>query len=557
MMDTCDVFVLQSHEAPEASSFFAPVPSDAIDSLLSHYAVSRARLDEVVEMVQCEAFASVFGYFADGNATDQRGRLSLSLSCAQLFDKAGALGSLTAGFWSKALHLTDVLDYMPQQRRDEWHKSITNPLGIKAQPRRPWDTAPAQEWDVEPLPEFTEATVRGTIESLLSMRALFLAERVDGIFRGLSGDHVTNAPEGFRKRMILARALSSYGWVESHTAGLINDLRCVVAKFMGRDEPKFTASSSLLESLKHRWGQWVSCDGGALRVRLYRKGTAHLEVHPDMAYRLNQVLAHLHPSAIPAEFRTKPARRVKEFGLMARPLPFAVLETLGDLRPIKGRLHAREICTYGAMRSRHALEETRKVLQLIGGAQESNNVFLFDFPPDEIIEEIVLSGCVPDYRSHQFYPTPESLAQRVIELAEIGETHSCLEPSAGIGSLAKFMPLDRTLCVEISSTHAAILKAQGFAVAHADFLDWAATPGQSFSRIALNPPFSEGRWRAHLEAATKLLEPGGRLVAILPAGARSWQAPANLACTWHGPYANEFAATSVSVSVLVAERSSL
>lgn len=37
----------------------------------------------------------------------------------------------------------------------------------------------------------------------------------------------------------------------------------------------------------------------------------------------------------------------------------------------------------------------------------------------------------------------------------------------------------------------------------------------------MNPPFSEGRWRRHLEAAAGLLNRGGVLVAILPESARA------------------------------------
>lgn len=43
-------------------------------------------------------------------------------------------------------------------------------------------------------------------------------------------------------------------------------------------------------------------------MRLYKKGTAHLEINPEMAAKLNQVLTFLHPNAIPAEFRRKPVK---------------------------------------------------------------------------------------------------------------------------------------------------------------------------------------------------------------------------------------------------------
>src|SRR5262249_46435150 len=157
-----------------------------------------------------------------------------------LFQLDGAIAALNAAYWSKALGLTDVYDYMPQARRDEWNRSIKE----------------------HKTPDFTEEAVRPTILQLLASREQFLAERVDGIFRGLAGEHVTNAPEAFGKRMIIAHVLREYHFVEHRTCGLINDLRCVVAKFMGRDEPRYQSSSAVVEALKSRWGEWVSIDGG-------------------------------------------------------------------------------------------------------------------------------------------------------------------------------------------------------------------------------------------------------------------------------------------------------
>jgi hypothetical protein len=47
-----------------------------------------------------------------------------------------------------------------------------------------------------------------------------------------------------------------------------------------------------------------------VRIRIYRGvGTAHLEINPEIAYRLNGVLANLYPLAIPAQFRARPKSR--------------------------------------------------------------------------------------------------------------------------------------------------------------------------------------------------------------------------------------------------------
>ena len=125
---------------------------------------------------------------------------------------------------AKALNMTDVYEYMPNNRRTEWNEQI-----------REMKT-----------PDFDEETVRPTIMELLNSRQQFFAERVDGIFRALSGDHVTNRPEGFGKRMILARVFNEYGWTNHDMSGFIRDLRQVIAKFMGRDEPRWRVTDDAL-----------------------------------------------------------------------------------------------------------------------------------------------------------------------------------------------------------------------------------------------------------------------------------------------------------------------
>jgi hypothetical protein len=507
----------------EASEFFAPARTDLVDSLIGQYQSMRNRIDELAEMVTGE-IAGAISYFIEGNK-DTHSRYAPAVST--VFRKEGAVAALNAAYWSKALAMTDVLDCMPQARRDEWNKSITE---MKA-------------------PDFEEATVRATIQGLLASRTKFFSERVDGIFRGLSGEHVTNSPMGFSKRMILGYVLNEYSSVGQTQAGRINDLRAVIAKFMGRDEPKHYASYRLIDTLKGHWGEWMTIDGGALRIRLYKKGTAHLEVHPDMAWRLNSVLANLYPMAIPSELRQKPKKKTKDFVMMGRPLPFAVIEIIGELRRERGT--NRFSFGYAGADNKPAVAEANQVLRSIGGVIDGRGVE-FDYDPRTVLDEIITSGCIPDQRAHQFYPTPENVAMAAIELAQIGPEHTCLEPSAGQGGLADYMPKDRTRCVEISPLHCKILKAKGFVVDQADFL--ACDYRLPFDRIVMNPPYSEGRWQAHIEAAAGLLTPKGRLVAVLPASARGKNVLPGFVCEWSQVFSNEFAGTSVSVAIVAAVR---
>jgi Domain of unknown function (DUF4942) len=538
----------------DTSTFFAPASSDMIDGLIGQYQAMRRKVERVAEVMNGPDLNGALHYFAEYAGSSDRHLSSTTVNA--LFNLEGAISHLNASFWSKAMQMTDVLDVMPQKRRDEWNEQIRNPLGVKKDKY-------SKTYDVEPIPEFNDENVRSTLQALLAQRERFFAERVDGIFRSLSKTHITNAPEGFSKRMIIAHAVNEWGSPDHGRAGVINDLRCIIAKFMGREEPKWDASSGLVRFARERRGEWIDVDGGAMRIRCYMVGTAHLEVHPDMAWRLNCVLAQLYPAAIPSQFRERPKKRAKEHKLIGRPLPFSVvavlssLEEARDTNPNRGWRDNTWVRVPGCWEFRsysgkgeQALAEAGRVMESIGGTPVSKTRWAFDYDPREVVKEIVASGCLPDQKAHQFYPTPERLARIAVGLADIGDQHTCREPSAGMGGLADLMPKDRTHCIEVSPLHCKVLESKCHNVTQADFLAWS---GEPVDRIVMNPPFSEGRWQAHLLHAATMIKPQGKLVAILPASARgkSDMLP-GFDCAWSAPYDNEFPGTSVSVVILQA-----
>lgn len=536
-----------SHLLAEAAphGFFAPVSRDTVDELLKQCESDKQRIESVAQMAD-GFFGRTLTHFIRGNF---RGRDDRPTSGAieTLFASAGALRHLYASYWSKALALTDVYDHMPQARRDAWNKSI-------------------QDQDT---PAFTAENVIPTLRDLLASRERFLAERVDGVFRNLSGEHVTNSPAGFGQRMIISHLVTSYGTTNHDRVGYINDLRCVIARFMGRDEPKWNASHAVVDDARlERRGEWVTLDGGALRLRAYKCGTAHLEVHQDMAWRLNAILSVLHPQAIPASFRTKPKSGRRSFVMQGRPLPFRVLDVLSGMR-IAYRRTDEAGCGRSGVVVRNALDlplgdidkdvlaEAIAVIESIGGVSKEWRRYEFDYDPRRTIAEIVATGVIPDQKSHQFFPTPSDLAARAVLAAEIEPQHCVLEPSAGQGNLAALLPADRTTCVEISALHCRILRAKGLIAIQRDFLEWAdeqRTAGACFDRIVMNPPFSGGRAASHLEAAQGLLAADGRLVAVLPVSFKGRAAPAGWDYQWSESIDNAFADTSISVVLLVARR---
>lgn len=506
--------------------FFAPTPHDLVDGLIGQYQRMRGQIKHVAEIFAGD-LGAVVPFFIYGNEKGDAYRMTIE----RLFLEPKAVAALDSSFWKQALALTDVYNCMPQPRRDEWDNAIRE----------------------HKTPEFTEDNVRATLGDLLMARGKFFAERVDGIFRALSRSHVTNTPEGFNRRMILEYVFNTWGGAEHSRAGTINDLRCVIAKFMGRDEPRWGVSLRDLERCRsYGTGEWHVLDGGALRIRVYKKGTAHLEIHPEMAWRLNAVLHTLYPHAIPSNQRTKPPKRFKTFAIMARPLPFAVLEIIREANI--DRSNPRMLSWGYGDKDKTAFAEAKRVVAMIGGV-ETRHGMEFDYDVHEAINEILLSGCIPDRVSHQFYPTPEHIARAAVEAAQIGPCDICLEPSAGIGNLADFMPKGRIICIEISKLHCAVLRAKGYPeVEQADFLEWSKRPSSlCYERIIMNPPFSEGRAVAHMQAAFGLLAPGGRLVAILPASMRG-KGVNGAQVSWSQVYENEFAGTSCAVAIATIER---
>lgn len=480
--------------------FFAPVNPDLLGGLLT--ACERQR-SEITRIAAIMSGSDVLPYFAKACTRDH-------YQLTKLFDHDPAQAQLDASYWDKALKLTDVLDFMPTKRREEWFDSIREAK----------------------TPVFIAENVLPTISGLLADRQRFLAEKVDGIFQGLSGDHVTNRPEGFGKRMILANVTDKFGFTASRGCGFINDLRSVIAKFMGRDEPHWNATGRVVAAARSTPGEWVSVDGGALRIRCYIKGTAHLEVHPEMVWRLNDVLAFLYPMAIPPAARKRPAKVGKEWPVIEKPLPFAVLQVLEDMSKQRGG------DWWVRCEDKHLKRQVHEVLKSIGGVIGKAGDAVFDYDPRSTLQQMVVSGLVPDAKSHQFYPTPEHLAQLAVALACIQDGETTLEPSAGQGGIAEHMPAG-VKCLELSELHCEILHTKGLDVEQGDFLQWLGTADV----VVMNPPFSQGRWQAHLDHA--LAVAGRRVVAVLPESARKQVT----ASEWHGPFENEFDGTGVSVVI--------
>lgn len=115
-----------------------------------------------------------------------------------------------------------------------------------------------------------------------------------------------------------------------------------------------------------------------------------------------------------------------------------------------------------------------------------------------------------------YFPTPDSVIEQMIDEAALEYGMCILEPSAGDGRIIRATQKghpDLTITgYEINPDRARDAGVRCF-----DFMQvW---PVDDYDRVIMNPPFSHGRWYKHVLHAYKFLKPGGRLVAIIPNGA--------------------------------------
>ncbi len=172
---------------------------------------------------------------------------------------------------------------------------------------------------------------------------------------------------------------------------------------------------------------------------------------------------------------------------------------------------------------RKLYEAVNDVLTRLGGKWDrraKGHVFAVD--PSDALDTVIITGEVGPSNPHDFFETPDSVADRMAALA--GISNSCmqvLEPSAGEGAIIRAMRragfIETVVAVEIDEERARRLATMPrVAVAGADFMRY--VPVLAFDRILMNPPFSRGREVAHITHAHQLLAAGGRLVSVASAG---------------------------------------
>lgn len=134
-----------------------------------------------------------------------------------------------------------------------------------------------------------------------------------------------------------------------------------------------------------------------------------------------------------------------------------------------------------------------------------------------------LSGRRDNREGKDYYPTPEPLGFMMVEWANLNEGESALEPSAGHGAIARYVPYANSLMsIEPSASLFGKLQVQAGGIGrkfkNTIFEDYDII--NKHDAVIMNPPFGSGGRLAvdHVAKAFQHLSEGGRIVAIIPRG---------------------------------------
>lgn len=177
---------------------------------------------------------------------------------------------------------------------------------------------------------------------------------------------------------------------------------------------------------------------------------------------------------------------------------------------------------------RSLYQETAKHLEMIGGKWNRKAAgFVFNEDPTVLLGQIAAGEKRNLKKEFQFYGTPDHLADRLVELAEIRNGMMVLEPSAGQGAIIKainrvvpqmlvrafeLMPVNRTILEQIDRCE----------LIGDDFLKHQSNI--KFDRIIANPPFNKNQDIDHIYKMYLCCKGSGRIVTI---ASKHWQRSTN------------------------------
>lgn len=376
-----------------------------------------------------------------------------------------ALKALDVKYWRKLLAETKVLNYVSAKERQKWMDQL-------------------DEWNV---PEFNLESIQPTMMDFMRDLPTLFAQRLREAHNMLSTAHKTNKAQKLDKRLIFHVATpQTYGYdLSDMKAGAINDIRSTISQLLGGDQLNHWETRQLIRNIIDggNFGEWIKIDP-YIALRVYKKGTCHMEIHPRLLDQLNNILSDGSLPDMSAEWYTKEEKKKRtEFHDLAH------IVISHELREAirRGVNNGHEFWDY----IEHGTYDCDKVLRYVWN-----------------------TGVIPEFKSHQFYPTPKHIAEELQKY--IPESGTILEPSAGTGRLINGINTDRVTCLDIAELHCVILRAKGFNANCNDFLKY--DESNKFDCIVMNPPYSKQRALLHIDKAKRHLNENGFILAIIPTG---------------------------------------
>ena len=164
---------------------------------------------------------------------------------------------------------------------------------------------------------------------------------------------------------------------------------------------------------------------------------------------------------------------------------------------------------------RKLYERTNKALEAMGGKwNRSAKAHVFQFDPRPQVEGLLENGALVVERDG-FFETPSDIVSKMISVAGVKSGDVVLEPSAGMGAIAKHIKAvgADVVCVEKNEKRAGVLSEMGYTVKNVDFLE--IKPEKKYNAVVMNPPFEELQDVSHVMHAYNFLKKGGCLVSIM------------------------------------------
>lgn len=172
----------------------------------------------------------------------------------------------------------------------------------------------------------------------------------------------------------------------------------------------------------------------------------------------------------------------------------------------------------GAQLERSLYVKVNKALESMGGKwNRKSGGHVFGKDPRSEVEDLIENGLIEVERDG-FFETPRAVVDRMLALVPLRSSSFILEPSAGMGAIAKVLKeiggsTVTIWCVEKNQDRALKLRDWFGDVFCCDFLNW--SPRERFTNVYMNPPFENLQDIDHVMHAYDLLDPGGSLVSVM------------------------------------------